>query len=701
MLLGVDMRHNTIHLTPATPDKEHIELFARISSNILTAETERSFLQHTLADIGQVLKVSRVYIIEYHYELWSNTYEWVAPGVDAFKDAMQNADYSPWTQEGGIFHPLMVGRPCVIDDVTNLADETLRNFLLMQKNQSVIMVPLFSAGHIIGILGVDLCEKREQWANNTLNTLIILGNLVNNGKAYFHTRRRIRKKKEHVQALFDAFPFPIYIVNLDDYSVIFYNAAMSDFCNISQVEQKPCYKAFRDLDSPCSFCPHKFLKKDEPPYVWHYHDPHTGRDYKSIDRLMTWEHVDNAMLSVAIDISDSLRLQREQVVEREANLAKGRFLANMSHELRTPLNGILGMTHLAAKANSQEKIGSYLEKIQISSNNLLNIINDILDFSKIENNEMTLENRPFSLTEIIFEAQGILQNEANRKNIFLQCHVDDAIPHFLEGDSLRILQIILNLATNAIKFTHEGGVYLEAFAQKSTDTIQQVRLQVRDTGIGISQEQLKKLFQEFSQADVSTTRNYGGTGLGLTIVQRLTELMGGSVKVESILGEGSIFYCDLSLVKPQRPDKLFHREKAAQTDEIIDISGTRILLVEDNEINILIAKEVLEQDGCFVDCATDGSIALEMLEKYIYDLVLMDIQMPNMDGMEATRRIREQRRFDTLPIVAMSAHAQVQDHEKSRQVGMQKHITKPFNPDQLRKTIYHFTHTPFHFHKEA
>ncbi len=694
------MHNTTAHSSASTPDKEHIELFARISAHILTAKSEKHFLEKTLADIGQSLHVSRAYIIKYHGELWSNTHEWVAPGVEAFKDALQNADYSPWTKEGGLFYPLMVGRPAIIKDASTVTDDAIRGFLELQNNQSLILVPLFSAGEIIGVLGIDQCEKIENWSEKTINTVIVLGNLINNARAYFQTQRRIHRKREHVQALFDAFPFPIYIVNLDDYSVLFFNKAMETFCEISEADHKPCYQAFRGYDAPCDFCPRDFVKKGDPPHIWHYHDPKTQLDYKSIDRHMTWEHVDNAMLSVAIDITDSLRLQREQVLEREANLAKGHFLANMSHELRTPLNGILGMTHLASKANTQENVASYLDKIHISSNNLLNIINDILDFSKIENNEMTLENRPFSLTEIIFETQGILQTEANRKNIFLQCSVDEALPPFLEGDSLRILQILLNLTTNAIKFTESGGVYLEAFAKESTDTVQYVRLQVRDTGIGISQEQLQKLFQEFSQAEASTTRRYGGTGLGLTIVQRLAELMGGSVHVQSTWGEGSTFICDIPLTKPQRSEKLVTQEKNTQDIKEIDITGVRILLVEDNEINILVATEVLQQYGCIVDCATDGCIALEMLKEHTYDLVLMDIQMPNMDGMEATRRIREQMAFDTLPIVAMSAHAQVQDHEKSRQVGMQEHLTKPFIPEQLRKTIYTFTHTPFLFSRE-
>ncbi len=694
------MSYNAIHSTANTPEQEHIELFARISARILTAQDEADFLDTTLADIGCVLQVGRAYIIEYNDELWSNTYEWVNSGVTHFMDTMQNADYSPWTKEGEIFHPLMIGRPCIIYDTSAIEDNNIREYMINQGNVSLIMVPLFFGGKIVGIFGVDQCKKIENWAEKTVSTIIVLGNILNNARTYFYTQKRIQTKKRHIQTLFDAFPFPIYIVNLDDYSTLFFNKAMNTFCDTSQAMQKPCYKAFRNLDSPCSFCQRDLIKKGDPPHVWHYHDPKTNLDYKSIDRCMTWENVDNAMLSIAIDITDSLRLQREQVLERESNLAKGRFLANMSHELRTPLNGIIGMTHLANKANTQKNVGFYLDKIHVSSNNLLNIINDILDFSKIENNEMTLENRAFSLSEVIFEAQGILQTEVNRKGIFLQCHVDNALPPFLEGDSLRLLQIILNLTNNAIKFTDTGGVYIEAYATESTDTMQHVRLQVRDSGIGISPEQLEKLFTEFSQAEASTTRRYGGTGLGLTIVQRLAQLMGGSIRVESTLGKGSTFICDIALAKPLRQEKPVNSGEEATVSEEVDISGVHILLVEDNEINILIATEVLEQYGCVVECATDGIIALEMLASNNYDLVLMDIQMPNMDGIEATINIRKQEKFNTLPIVAMSAHAQVQDHEKSRQVGMQEHITKPFSPDQLRKVIYKFTHKPFLFSEE-
>ncbi len=432
--------------------------------------------------------------------------------------------------------------------------------------------------------------------------------------------------------------------------------------------------------------------------MWHHRNSITGNEYKIIELRTSWERTANARLSVAIDITDTLRLQREQVLEREANIAKGLFLANMSHELRTPLNGIIGMTHLADGANKNARVKGYLEKVQISSRNLLAIINDILDFSKLETNEITLEKLPFSFSTVLHEIQAILQVGADAKGIDLQCELDEKIFSALYGDALRLSQILLNLTNNALKFTSKGQVHISVHMVQDSPTEQLIELKVQDTGIGISKENIKKLFTAFTQAEASTTRNYGGTGLGLTITQHLVHLMKGSIRVESTLGHGATFICTIPFAK------VLEEQSVAQSpslplDSADDISGIRVLLVEDNEINSHIATAVLEQYGCHVDNAEDGRIALDMLAKNTYDIVLMDIQMPHMDGLEATRHIRNDSTYDTLPVVAMSAHALVQDYEKSYEAGMQAHVIKPFAPEELRKVIYQFTSKPFRFKK--
>ncbi len=685
--------HSRLNIT----EKERLEMFTRISARMRDTAEEDIFFNDTLADIGHVMKVSRSYIFKIKNGLWDNTYEWVDEGISSGKDSLQEMNLSYLQSEGRMLHALFRGKAYVLENIDEIDDVSFRELLKSQKIKALILVPIFTAGEIEGFFGLDLCKDIPDWIEDSINTVIILGSLISNARAYYATQRVLQKKKMQAQALFDAFPFPIYVSNMQDYSIIFYNKNIADLFGSTSVIGAKCHEAFQNLTSPCPFCTNAHLELGDPPYIWHHHNPVAQKDYKVLDRCMSWEHNPKVRLSIALDISDSLRLQREQVLEREANLAKGHFLANMSHELRTPLNGIIGMTHLAHTANEDENIAEYLNKIQLSSRNLLAIINDILDFSKIENENVQLECRPFSLGEILFETQAILQTEVTRKDIYLRCSIDEKTSPFLMGDSLRLSQILLNLTNNAIKFTKKGGVTLEAKVLESKEDQQIIQLLVKDTGIGISEKNLQKLFTEFTQAEASTTRNYGGTGLGLTIVQKLVELMRGSISVESSLSVGTTFICTIPFAKTSGAEQVQERTVAVEQHVDEDIAGTKILLVEDNEINVLIATEVLEQYGCFVDCAGDGLIALKMLEKKEYDLVLMDIQMPNLDGIETAQRIRSMEKYNTLPIVAMSAHALVQDHEKSLAVGMQDHVTKPFVPQELRKIIYGFVHAPFEF----
>ncbi len=677
-----------------TSSADYVNLFMRISSRMLTAKDEASFMEETLADIGTVMQVGRSYVFEQRGQFWSNTYEWTSEGVASQKDDLQNISYEYWQDEGSILYSLRRGDPYVVEDIAEVNNEATRAILHQGGIVALVTVPLFDEEGIVGLFGLDQCVHKPGWSQETVNAAIILGNVISNAKAYFKTQRRFARKKAQTQALFDAFPYPIYVSSMDDYSILFYNKAIAELFDVSKVEQEKCYKILQNLDAPCPFCTNAFLEKGAPPYVWHHHNPITEKDYKIVDRCTSWERTDHARLSVALDITDSLRLQRERVFEREANAAKGDFLANMSHELRTPLNGIIGMTHLAHGANDNVKVQDFIDKIQLSSRNLLAIINDILDFSKLESNEITLEREPFSFSDLLFETQAILQTEAERKGLDLQCHVDENLFSSFYGDTLRLSQVLLNLGNNALKFTEQGFVRFEVQVLEDKENEQSLALCVQDSGIGISSENIEKLFTAFTQADASTTRNYGGTGLGLTITQHLVQLMGGSIRVESVLGEGASFICTIPF------SKVFEEQKAKQKmapkqNAKMDISGVRILLVEDNEINALIAREVLEQYGCCVDTAEDGFVALDKLKSATYDLVLMDIQMPRMDGLEATRRIREMRAYDTLPVVAMSAHALVQDYEKSRDAGMQAHVIKPFVPEELRAVIHQFVSKPF------
>ena len=374
----------------------------------------------------------------------------------------------------------------------------------------------------------------------------------------------------------------------------------------------------------------------------------------------------------------------------EATRARSDFLARMSHEIRTPMNAIIGMTYLAQQANPDEKQRNYLGKVERAAKNLLGIINDILDFSKIEAGKMTLMPASFRLSGMLQSVHDLIDGIARDKNIALNFSVADTVPDALEGDSLRISQICINICSNALKFTEQGSVSLHVAVQEDRGDEVLLHFSVQDTGIGIRKEQIEKVFDSFAQVDDSATRRYGGTGLGLPICKLLVQLMHGEIWAESTLGAGSTFHFTLLLRRSHDLDEkaLELREKREETST----EGKRILLVEDNEINQEIASELLKAMGIDVSIANNGAEALEICKETVFDLVLMDIQMPIMDGLEATRRIRASGSVQAkeMPIIAMTANAMSGDREKSLQAGMNDHITKPIDHEELRAAIQHW-----------
>ena len=382
-------------------------------------------------------------------------------------------------------------------------------------------------------------------------------------------------------------------------------------------------------------------------------------------------------------------LEKAKLEAEHASQAKSEFLANMSHEIRTPMNAVIGMTYLAMQAGLSEKQHHFVETAHDAAENLLGIINAILDFSKIEAGKLSLEKAPFQLDKLlnsVIEMQTILLKD---RQISLHLQKADDIPGKLIGDSLRLGQVITNLLNNAIKFSHQHGVIkLQVNKQEQIGDNIRLSFAVEDQGIGISAEQQKRLFSAFTQADSSNTRQYGGTGLGLVISESLVELMDGEIILHSEEGKGSRF--EFSVMLQQDRSVLPALDENAHQDmqEVMPVlKDARVLLVEDNEINQELVLELLASAGCLVQTAFDGQQALDILEREAFDLVLMDCQMPVMDGFETTRRIRFNPALVDLPILALTANVMKDDVEKVMRAGMNDHIPKPIDPDQMFRLI--------------
>jgi len=377
--------------------------------------------------------------------------------------------------------------------------------------------------------------------------------------------------------------------------------------------------------------------------------------------------------------SEARRRADEEALQ--ASRMKSAFLASMAHEIRTPLNAVLGFTHLTLRTELSAKQREYLAGIGSAGQALMEVINEVLDLSKIEAGRLTLESIPFRLEEVLQRARDLLAVRAQEKEVALRVVAGPGLPERLRGDPTRLGQVLLNLAANGLKFTDSGEVVVSATLEGADERAVRLRFAVRDTGIGMNEAQQARLFEPFAQADDSITRQYGGTGLGLTISQSIVRQMGGSITVESAPGRGSTF----SFVVPFGiEDATTAPPPPAPALPARPLAGTRLLVVEDVDINRQIAREILEEAGATVELAADGLEATRRFaEETALDGIVMDVQMPRMGGCEATRIIRRHPRGSRIPIIALSAHALEEERQACLEAGMTAHLAKPLDPDEL------------------
>ncbi|MDJ1504319.1 ATP-binding protein [Xanthocytophaga agilis] len=422
---------------------------------------------------------------------------------------------------------------------------------------------------------------------------------------------------------------------------------------------------------------------------------------ESSKRVRTWGGILIAFIVVSASgwfwfIVNRIRRQNQLIVKldesekkaREAARVKENFLANMSHEIRTPLNAILGFTNLLKSHKQDAAQADFTDSIQKAGENLLSIVNDILDLSKIEAGMVRIEANPFSVRGLVHSVETLFGERMREKGLVLQTDIEASVPDTLIGDATRLTQILVNLLGNALKFTEKGHISVRVITKSATDTTIRLGFSIRDTGIGIDTKKLAAIFERFQQAEDSTTRNYGGTGLGLSIVKELIEIQGGEISVESEVGKGTTFYFCIpyqisaeQFTAPQPRDVIY--------SESTELTQAHLLLVDDNTMNQSLIKHLLNQWKLSYDVASNGVEALAYLQDRKYDLVLMDIQMPRMDGYTTSQHIRGELKLD-VPIIAMTAHAMAGEREKCLSYGMNEYLSKPVREQDLYGLINQF-----------
>ncbi len=528
--------------------------------------------------------------------------------------------------------------------------------------------------------------------SNTLNNIIFY-KAWENEKADLEKNISIRTKELEIQknrfeTIYETSRDGIAILDAQTTAFLETNQAFADMTGYTKSELKKisCLKLTYDVDLERSGKAIKRVLKDG--YITNFIKDCKAKDGSRVTLHLSVSNLfDGTVLLSGKDITVQKQLEIDILKQKDkaeqASRLKSEFLANMSHEIRTPMNGILGMSHLILETNLNNKQKEYLEHIDNSAKNLLNIINDILDFSKIEAGKLNIEKINFDMKELISNIESIITIKTDEKGLDFNIKYNCSPDHICFGDSLRISQVLINLLGNAVKFTKFGKIELD-IQRESKDKI---RFIVSDTGIGLSKEHIDKLFQSFTQADGSTTRKYGGTGLGLSISKQLVELMGGKIWVESKIDVGSRFIFEIVLPKGNKIK--IDKNKELDLNQINTLKGSNILLVEDNITNQKIILGLLEHNGINIDIANNGQESIDMfkLNQDKYELILMDLQMPIMSGIEATKIIRNMKKGKNIPIIALTANAMTEDVEKTKLAGMQEHLNKPIEVDKLFLTL--------------
>ncbi|BFM41570.1 hypothetical protein CFS9_02110 [Flavobacterium sp. CFS9] len=676
------------------------------TEKFLMSKSTQEMFQETYNLIGKAAKVDHMYYYEKDFttNTVSQKYKWSRQGIEHQITKLQRLTKD---QLHEIYEAAQNKK--IVNTLTRKLDDTFfKQLLIANEIKSILILPLYINDIFTGFIGFDDCTKERKWSEEEIYIFQVLANNISSALERNRNETRILESEEKFKLIANNIPGTVYLSKFDAFSTkIFLNDEILNLTGYSKSEFIENNLSFLSLihpddkdevvnnqiDNLQSGMPlHNVyrIRRKTGEFIW---VEEFGDVIKKGDEI---EFVGGIYFDITNKKESEDAIKAKQLAEA-ANKSKSDFLANMSHEIRTPLNGIIGFTHLLMNTGLEEIQEKYMTTINQSAHSLLDIINDILDFSKIEAGKLELFIDLYDIKKVLGQVFDLIVYESNQKNLQLELNVAPDVPKYIWTDIVRIKQILINLLSNAVKFTNEGSIKLNvSVLEKSDNNNCTIRFSVVDTGIGILEKNQKKIFKAFSQEDSSTTRKFGGTGLGLTISNQLLALMESRLQLESKIDKGSNFYFDLNLKTSNQSISEKYNTELQNTglelnseDPISDQKNITFLIVEDNKVNMLLLKTIIKNlySGAYIHECENGYEAVSQFENINPDLVFMDIQMPIMNGYETTRAIRNTIIGKDIPIIAVTAGAEKEERNKCLSAGMNDYISKPIMKGSVEEAL--------------